>query len=281
MSDSRDPAHPFVDGLTLSGILRWTAARFPDRDAAVFCHLGPDGRTPLENATRNCFRSTWREFDADVDRAARSLIALGIRKGEHVAVWATNRPEWLLLQFGCARIGAVLVNINPAYRAHELGYVLRQSDSAVLFLIDRFRTSDYSAMFAEAVRDVGAAEYPMLRHVVSMSDAVGPGMIAWEEFLALGERVSPEELADRERGTHPDEPVNMQYTSGTTGFPKGGDAGASQPASERLACRSVPVALGAGSDVRAAAVLSLLRLRAGNAVRGRLWRGADRAGGAL
>ncbi|MEX0716275.1 MAG: AMP-binding protein, partial [Planctomycetaceae bacterium] len=233
------------------GILRRTAQRFPDRDAVAFCHFAPDGRTVLDAPTRDCFRRTWSAFDADVDRAARALIGMGIRPGEHVAAWGTNRLEWLLLQFGCARIGAVLVNVNPAYRASEMAYVLEQSDSVALFLIDRFRKSDYFAMLGEVLpepstkrldagrisgdggesRDsaagLGPAEaghyerFPKLRRLVSMASAVRPGMLAWDEFLALGDAVSADELTAREMATRPDDPVNMQYTSGTTGFPKG------------------------------------------------------------
>src|SRR3954454_16032275 len=134
---------PWVDGLTIGQVLGRTAERFADREALVFPQLGR--------------RWTWREFSADVDAAARGLIALGVRTGEHVALWATNVPEWVLLQFATARIGAVLVNINPAYRPFELQYVLKQSDAVALFLVPRFKSSDYFAMLGEVCPELAAA----------------------------------------------------------------------------------------------------------------------------
>src|SRR5690242_13180498 len=123
---------PWVDGLTIGQVLEQTAARRPDGEAMVFPGLG--------------LRMTWRALEQETARAARALLAIGVRPGEHVALWALNRPEWVILQFATARIGAVLVNINPAYRPSELSYVLRQCDAATLFLTDRYRTSDYLAM---------------------------------------------------------------------------------------------------------------------------------------
>src|SRR5262245_47583101 len=117
---------PWVDGLTMGQVLAETCRRHSERDALIFPHS-------------NTFRS-WREFGDDVNTAARGLLALGIGKGEHVAIWATNVPEWVTLQYAAAAIGAVLVNINPAYRPHELKYVLKQSDSVALFLVDKFKT---------------------------------------------------------------------------------------------------------------------------------------------
>src|SRR5262245_11339696 len=118
------PDAPWVDGITIGRMLRETARRHPERPALVFPQFGE--------------RRTYAEFDREVDATAKALLALGIAKGEHVALWATNWPQWLLLQFATARIGAVLVTVNPAYRSHELAYVLRQSDAAALFLIDKF-----------------------------------------------------------------------------------------------------------------------------------------------
>jgi fatty-acyl-CoA synthase len=214
---------PWVDGLTIGAVLRQTAARHPQRDALVFPQFK--------------FRQTWREFDAEVDRVARALLGLGIARGEHVALWATNWPQWVLLQFATARIGAVLVTVNPAYRSHELAYVLKQSDAVSLFLIDRFKTSDYFAMVAEAVPELAAVssgsrlssedaplkspEYPKLRYVVSLTDAPAAGMRGWSEFLRLADAVPWDRLAERERQLHPGDAINIQYTSGTTGFPKG------------------------------------------------------------
>jgi len=207
-------AAPWVDGLTIGQVLSETARRYADREALVFPQLGR--------------RWTWSEFQRDVWATARALIALDVQKGEHIAVWATNVPEWVLLQFASASIGAVLVNINPAYRPFELEYVLKQSDSVALFLVDRFKTSDYFQMLAEVCPEVASAEggrivserFPKLRHAVAMKGAPPKGLLDWDEFLRLGESVSDEEFLKRSANLSPGEPINIQYTSGTTGFPK-------------------------------------------------------------
>src|SRR3954471_7121140 len=158
---TKDAAIPWVDGLTIGQVLATTAKQFPDREALVFPQLNR--------------RWAWREFAADVDAAARGLLSLGIKTGEHVALWATNVPEWVLLQFATARIGAVLVNINPAYRPFELQYVLKQSDCVALFLVDQFKTSNYFTMLAEvcpelaqtAAGKINSEHYPRLRNIIA------------------------------------------------------------------------------------------------------------------
>lgn len=216
MSDARPP---WVDGITIGRMLRETARRHPERPALAFRQFD--------------YRSTYAAFDRDVDQVAKALLGLGIQKGEHVALWATNWPQWVLLQFATARVGAVLVNINPAYRGHELGYVLRQSDAVALFLIDKFRTSDYFAMLHELVPQLAEAgpngliapEFPCLRHVVAITEQPARdatrGMRGWKEFLRLGQSISDATLAARENELSPGDKINIQYTSGTTGFPKG------------------------------------------------------------
>ena len=195
-------------------VLRETARRHGDHDALVFPALG--------------VRVSYAEFSRQVDQAARGLLALGIRHGEHVAIWATNVPQWVVLQFATARIGAVLVNINPAYRAFELKYVLNQSDSVALFLVGKFKSSDYFAMLAEVCPELAASEpgklhstdFPKLRWVVALEDQAPPGAITWTEMLARAAAVPASELEHADRELDPNQPINIQYTSGTTGFPK-------------------------------------------------------------
>ncbi len=195
-------AIPPVDGLTIGAALRRAAERRPDREALVFPQAG--------------FRATYAELDARVDDVARSLLALGIGRGDHVAVWATNWPEWTLLFMATCRLGAVLVTVNPAYRTHELVYALRQSESKALFLIDCFKSSDYFGMITEV-----RGELPDLVSIVSMKDYGPEGIPSWPSFLELGRAVPLEAVRAAEAATSAEEPANLQYTSGTTGFPKG------------------------------------------------------------
>jgi len=210
-----ETARPWVEGLTIGQALRETARRYPDSDACVFCQSGT--------------RWTWAELDRDIDRVARALLSLGFRTGDHFGIWATNVPQWILLQYATARIGVVLVTINPAYRTSELRYTLQQSDVKGIALIDTHRSSSFTAMINEACPELsasapgqlGSSAFPKLKWVVSLRGETPPGMLAWDSLLARAEETSPDVLARVEAQLTPDQPVNIQYTSGTTGHPKG------------------------------------------------------------
>ena len=171
-----------------------TVARFGDREALVDVAQGK--------------RWTYRELQADVDRLARALMAAGVTKGDRVGIWAPNCSEWVLVQYATAKIGAILVNINPAYRTHELAYVLNQSEIGTLISAVSFKTSDYKAM----VGDV-RSEAMGLKQVIFIGEQ------SWDDLAAT--KADPERVSSAMAGLDRDDPINIQYTSGTTGFPKG------------------------------------------------------------
>ncbi len=210
-----DTERPWIDGLTFEQVLTRTVERFGDRAAVVFPELG--------------HRRTYREFQADVREAARAFMALDIQPGEHIGIWATNWPQWVVTQFATAHMGAVMVNINPAYRAHELEYVLKQADITTLILTDQFKSSSYFDILEEICPELPGSEpgtlqspaCPKLRHVVSLKPDKRSGMLNWDELRSLATQVSEEELLARQAVIQSEDVVNVQYTSGTTGFPKG------------------------------------------------------------
>jgi fatty-acyl-CoA synthase len=193
-----------LSGETIGDCLAATVARFPDGLALVSRAQG--------------VRLTWRELADRTEVVALGLLGIGIEKGDRVGIWSPTCVEWTLLQFGAARVGAILVNVNPAYRSGELAYALRQSGVRVLVTAPRFKTSDYLAMAAD-VRD----ELPTLERVVVIGSdrAAGTEDLLFDELTPAGEAVDPGRLAEREARLDPDDPINIQYTSGTTGNPKG------------------------------------------------------------
>jgi fatty-acyl-CoA synthase len=191
-------------GETIGALFDRIAARYPQNDCVVSVHQDA--------------RLTYAQAKVETDRLARALVALGVKHGDRVGIWSPNSIEWVLAQFATPKIGAILVNINPAYRTSELEYALAQSGVSVLLTLDRYKTSEYLAM----VRQVRAA-LPELRQVVVIGDQIAPRWdeLGWDGLLALAEECPERGLDERSALCQFDEPINIQYTSGTTGFPKG------------------------------------------------------------
>ena len=200
---------------TLGQILDETVARIPDKEAIVY-------------ADRN-YRQTWREFADTVDLFAKGLMALGVQKGEKVAVWASNVPYWVTLQFATAKIGAILITVNTNYREHELEYLLNQSECENIFIMDSLRDHDYiDTLYTLAPelryqsRDrLSFARLPHLRRVCFLGAEKHRGMYSVPEILSMSVMTDDAEYQARQDSLDPWDAINMQYTSGTTGFPKG------------------------------------------------------------
>nr|WP_206702746.1 AMP-binding protein [Bacillus sonorensis] len=201
--------------MTIGKLLEKTAEKAPDHEAVVYTGLG--------------LRYTYQQFDQLCRKAAKGLMALGIQKGEHIAIWASNRPEWLTVQFAAAKIGAVLVTVNTNYQLSELEYVLKQSDSTTLLFMDSYRGTSYTDILYELLpelRNSKAGELksdrlPFLKHIMLFGKNRKPGMYLWEDLLEKASLTSEKELEERMASLNEHDVINMQYTSGTTGFPKG------------------------------------------------------------
>lgn len=200
---------------TLGQILDAAAAAHPDSDAIIYVDRD--------------YRQTYREFSDSVDRMARGLMALGVGKGEKVAVWATNIPFWVTLQFATAKIGAILLTVNTNYKIEEIRYVLKQSECENLFLINGYQDTDYVRTVYDLVPELKtqsrgylrSPEFPHLRRVFFLGQEKHRGMYAVPEIMALAPMIDAADYAARQAELSPHDVVNMQYTSGTTGFPKG------------------------------------------------------------
>ena len=188
LSHSRGADVPLIEK-TISELLAHTARKFPDREALIVCHQG--------------VRLTWSELDREAARTARGLAGLGLKPGDRAGIWASNYLEWLLLFYGASRAGVVLVNVNPAYRSHELRYVLQKSHIKALFLKEKDARANYREILAESRN---GDDLP-LEHVVWIGDS------SWDEMIEAGK-----DVLERRAGR---DIANIQYTSGTTGSPKG------------------------------------------------------------
>ena len=202
-------------GVTIGDMFDQTAAQYPDNEALVSRHQK--------------LRYTYRELQAVVNQLARGLMALGLQKGERIGIWAPNCAEWCITQFATAKVGAILVNINPSYRLHELEYALKQSGCSFLISAPAVRTANYLEMIATLAPEIANAQpgqlqagrLPELRAVIRLGEERTPGMYNWDDVLAVADKVTAEALAERQAQLEFDEPINIQYTSGTTGYPKG------------------------------------------------------------
>jgi fatty-acyl-CoA synthase len=205
---------PWVWDQTVGSVLHQAAERYPDRDAVVFPGLK--------------LRWSWRELDERVNQVAAALVALGVQAGENVGIWSMNVPEWVVTQFAAGRIGAVLVNVNPAYRLHELSDALSMADVATLVVGSPFKGSNFVAMVESLCpevssaqsRDWSSARFPYLKRLIALGEQPGPGWYAWTD-LEQRPHAPISDMAARSGAVQAEDVHNIQFTSGTTGLPKG------------------------------------------------------------
>ncbi len=209
------PRNEIVREVTLGQILKETVDKYPNEDAVAYVDRE--------------YKQTWREFSDTVDTMAKGLMAMGIKKGEKVAVWATNVPHWVALQFATARIGAILLTINTNYRSEEINYVLKQSDCENIFIINGLRDANYLEILYELIPELKthprgelrSSRYPRLKRVFFLGPEKHRGLYSMSEVMSLAVATGDAEYQARQDSLDPHDVINMQYTSGTTGFPKG------------------------------------------------------------